>query len=120
MPKYKLTPAERAAIAAAIVPPKNPYEGYDQRQAELGEKDHPWAQPVREADTEAEPVAEIEVDEATLARDAAHNYYHKEFRLTGPYDRSEVERASQQEIDARGRAAAEAALAESRARRGQS
>lgn len=116
MPKYQVSPEDRAAIAASIVPPKDPYKGYNQRQAELSEKDHPWAQPIRVE----EPVAEIAVDEATLARAAFHSYAYQEFRLTGPDNRTDAEKAEQAEINAVGRAAVDAELAKIRERRGES
>ena len=96
-------------FAAGITPPTNPYKGYDARQAELDEKDHPWANPVPD-------VGETD-DPAKAARRDFHAAMHEEFRLTGPDTRSAEERERQATINAAGRAAVEAALAAAKAKR---
>lgn len=91
-------------FAKGITPPSNPYAGYDARQAELAQKDHPWANPEVGVTTPAD-----------VARAADHAYYEDEFRLTGPDTRTPEEVAAQVVVNKAGRAVVEAALAEAKA-----
>jgi hypothetical protein len=65
-------PFDPRAFAAQIVPPKNPMSGYDARQAELAEKDHPWAE--RYAPDEL-PAEAVEAPETPVQDDIFANPY---------------------------------------------
>ncbi len=69
-------PFDPHAFAASIVPPKNPYAGYYARQAELNQKDHPWANP----EDSAEPLDdqtmqdEVQLDSKVIAERIREEY----------------------------------------------
>ena len=92
-----------------VVPPKNPYQGYDERQAELGTKDHPWAQPGGETEQPEPATATAEARADFVA------YAAQEFRLTGPDNRSDEQRDQQRITNAAGRRLVTEAIAAAKA-----
>lgn len=118
MPKPEDAPFDPHAFAAGVVPPKDPYKGYDARQAELAEsKDHPWVQPAESENSDQSIGGTPETsDAATRAREAFVEYATEEFRLTGPDTRTDVERENTRKVYVAGRKAVEAALAAAKAK----
>lgn len=107
MTSNEQAPFDPHAFAAQIVPPSNPYKGYDARQAELGDKDHPWAHPVEEtSSTFASP----------LKRPS--EFKPEDYKNPPFVARSPEEQVAQDAINATGKALARAALQQMRVKRG--
>lgn len=126
------TPAfDPREFAKGIVPPKNPYAGYDARQAELAEeKDHPWTDQyaadersaavdpfVRRPDGRS--ISARKGMDREEAREQDYIEYAHNNHLTGPDTRTPEEVAAQAQINHVGRAAVEAALAKAKDNRAQ-